>query len=412
MVKKKKLTVKFILKGNDEKKRVYCKILFDRKAAEIALDYWFSEKEWDNKLQLPKNDSGAENEILKIKTRIQDIRTELSSERKSITSKRLKLIAIGEEVTLTQSKHIKLLDAINLFIEFKESSKVSDGTKESYRVKVNRWKEFITENSRKDLLLSEVDKSFIFEFDFYLSNRNSAQYKKPLTRNYINKIHDSFIVFINWCILKRYLLRNPYNDYKLPKVDDSDIIKYLTEEELKGIHKLNLSYNKTLNTCKEIFLFSCYTGLRIGESKSLKVSDIKSKNGEYSIENFRQQKTGKKKDIPLFKYAKDIFNQYRNSEEAKITGFLFPKRIYTKINVNLKHIDSLCGINKGLHFHMARHTCGTMLISNGMELEKCAEFLGHTNTNTTKIYAKITKASLIESVKKVDENIRRKFGNL
>lgn len=411
MVKNKKLTIRFFLKGEKKKKRVTCKIIYNRIPSELSLDYWFYDKEWDDKLQLPKNNPEVESELLKIKTRIQDIRSELILEKKSITSKRLKLILLGEEVTLTQSKHITLLDAINLFIDFKNISNVAEGTKESYRVKSNRWKEFINNKGKIDILLSEVDHSFIFEFDQFLSKSISQQYKKPLTRNYINKIHDSFIVLFNWCVLKKYLLRNPYEGYTLPKVEESDTIKYLSEEELLALHKIDLSYNDVLNTCKEIFLFACYTGLRISEAKDLQVSIIKRSGKRYIIDGILQRKTRKKKYIPLFKYAEKIYCKYRDSTEAQITGFLFPRQKFTKMNPNLKHIGALINVNFPLHFHVGRHTCATMLLSNGLSKAKCAEILGVT-MRVIDIYAKITGVSLNEGIDRIDRNIRGKFGDL
>jgi site-specific recombinase XerD len=60
------------------------------------------------------------------------------------------------------------------------------------------------------------------------------------------------------------------------------------------------------------------------------------------------------------------------------------------MNSYLKEIASVCGINKDLTFHIARHTFATTVtLSNGVPIESVSKMLGHTNIKTTQHYAKI-----------------------
>jgi len=62
----------------------------------------------------------------------------------------------------------------------------------------------------------------------------------------------------------------------------------------------------------------------------------------------------------------------------------------SKMNSYLKEIASVCGINKDLTFHIARHTFATTVtLSNGVPIESVSKMLGHTNIKTTQHYAKI-----------------------
>jgi hypothetical protein len=60
------------------------------------------------------------------------------------------------------------------------------------------------------------------------------------------------------------------------------------------------------------------------------------------------------------------------------------------MNAYLKEIADLCGIDKTLTFHVARHSYATLTLSKGVSIESVSKMLGHTNIKTTQIYARIT----------------------
>lgn len=61
------------------------------------------------------------------------------------------------------------------------------------------------------------------------------------------------------------------------------------------------------------------------------------------------------------------------------------------MNDYLKEIAAICGIEKTLTYHVARHSCATsVLLANGVPIETVSKILGHTNIRTTQIYARIT----------------------
>ena len=74
-----------------------------------------------------------------------------------------------------------------------------------------------------------------------------------------------------------------------------------------------------------------------------------------------------------------------------------------KMNAYLKEIATLCNIPKNLTTHCARHTFATLAIEYGMPIDIIAKILGHTNTNMTRRYAKISEANISREMKKIGE---------
>jgi site-specific recombinase XerD len=55
-----------------------------------------------------------------------------------------------------------------------------------------------------------------------------------------------------------------------------------------------------------------------------------------------------------------------------------------KMNAYLKEIGEVCGIQKTLTFHLARHTFATAItLTIGVPIETVSKMLGHTSLKTT-----------------------------
>ena len=102
----------------------------------------------------------------------------------------------------------------------------------------------------------------------------------------------------------------------------------------------------------------------------------------------KRHKTKVTSNIRLLDIPKAILNKY----DGKLkNGQLLPVISNQKMNDYLKEIAIVCGIDKNVTFHVARHSCATsVLISNGVPIETVSKILGHTNIRTTQICARIT----------------------
>lgn len=77
--------------------------------------------------------------------------------------------------------------------------------------------------------------------------------------------------------------------------------------------------------------------------------------------------SNKIREIPLLTIPCMILDKYK----GKLTdGKLLPLPRKAAMNYNLKEIARLCGINRNLTFHLARHTfIGTVTVANGISLK-------------------------------------------
>jgi integrase len=143
---------------------------------------------------------------------------------------------------------------------------------------------------------------------------------------------------------------------------------------------------------RDVFIFSCFTGLAYIDIKQLTANNIcTSFDGKQWIMTYRQ-KTDTPVNVPLLNIPLTILKKY----EGKLPkGQLLPVLSDQKINSYLKEIADLCGIHKNLTFHLARHTFATTTtLSKGVPIETVSKMLGHTNIRTTQIYARITNEKI------------------
>lgn len=102
-----------------------------------------------------------------------------------------------------------------------------------------------------------------------------------------------------------------------------------------------------------------------------------------------------------------IIEKYRNERK---TDKIFNMISLSNTCINLKEIARLCGIERNLTYHMARHTYATQTcISQGVPIETLSKLMGHRSIQTTQIYAKITNQKVNEDMKKLFFRIKESY---
>jgi integrase len=198
------------------------------------------------------------------------------------------------------------------------------------------------------------------------------------------------------CVKKGWIHKDPFQGFKLAKREVER--PFLTESELREISSKQFATERH-NYVKDIFLFSCYTGLAYADVKKLNRIEIAvGVDGEQWIFT-KRQKTETATRVPLLPEALQILNRYEDHPQCINEGKILPVLSNQKMNAYLKEIADVCGINKNLTFHIARHTFATTVtLSNGVPMETVSKMLGHKNLRTTQHYAKILDKKVSEDM--------------
>ncbi|GAB1415423.1 hypothetical protein MASR2M117_08290 [Paludibacter sp.] len=194
-------------------------------------------------------------------------------------------------------------------------------------------------------------------------------------------------------------------NYYKNKVKDVGRV-FLTQEEIECLLQKNFAANR-LNLVKDIFVFSCFSGLAYADVKKLTKKNISiGIDGEKWI-FVNRTKTDTRSSIPLLPVAADIIEKYKDHPQTENQGRLLPVLSYQKMNAYLKEIADICGINKELTYHIARHTFATTVtLTNGVPIESVSKMLGHKDLKTTQHYAKILDKKISDDMRVLRERLK------
>jgi integrase/recombinase XerD len=214
--------------------------------------------------------------------------------------------------------------------------------------------------------------------------------------NTVMKHIERFRKLINLSRKLGWMERDPFINFKAKRIKTER--GFLSLLELQEIEKKNFTIPR-LQLVRDLFVFSCYTSLSYIDAINLSAENIRiGIDGELWI-FYNREKTTKPIHIPLLPKALDIIEKYKDNQKAILQGTVFPKISNQKLNSYLKEIADVCGIEKNLTFHIARHTFATTVtLSNGMPIETVSKLLGHSKIATTQIYAKVIERKVSDDM--------------
>ena len=247
--------------------------------------------------------------------------------------------------------------------------------------------------SRTDLKLSELTYIVLHDFDLYLRTKVG---QAPNTATKTLKTFKTITLFGGKLGI---LHHDPFVNlrFHMEPVDRG----FLTDEEILRVANKDLGIQR-LELVRDIFIFSCFTGLAYIDVSNLTPDHIVTMDDKQWIMT-KRQKTSVETNVLLLDIPRAIIAKY--SHKTYRDGKLFPVLTNQKTNSYLKEIADLCGIKKKLTFHLARHTFATMSLSKGVPIESVSKMLGHTNIRTTQIYARITNKKIEHDMEQLSEKL-------
>lgn len=264
-----------------------------------------------------------------------------------------------------------------------------------YELAQKRLGEFMEKTRKvKDMPYREI--TTVFFQDFYLFLRNKYKSGNNNAMKTIQHVRAVFFYIKN----TGEHFADPFANFKISfeKIERS----YLTKEELEILYNKKFG-SERLERVRDVFLFCCYSGLSYSDLYNLTKEEIKTGiDGNLWIMDTRN-KTGVPYKVRLLDIPVTILKKYEYLQED---GKLLPVISNQKMNEYLLEIANLCGINKKITCHVARHSFATLCLTEGMSIESVSKLLGHTKIKTTQIYARIIDRKLSDDMDQLAKRLK------
>jgi site-specific recombinase XerD len=323
----------------------------------------------------------------------------LTNKKNAIEAYELSLINQGGELT-PDLLNVLLNGTKDSFIAFAERmiddelniKRINKKSATKYKSNIGIFKSAVG-----DIKFSDINEALIRKLDLYFIEQKYEQ-------TTIGKLHAVMKKFIKAAERKGYfdMRKNPYLNYKV-NMGQSERVN-LEPSELHALESLDRTVMPN-NLCEILdrFLYSCWTGIRIGDSIMLSKERIKETDDGLVVEFI----TEKGKGVHLVHHLRHLFDGKPEKIVQKYLDLyphidtIFPKLSEQEVNRSLKTLAYMAKIKKNLTFHMARHTCGTALADLTANPYLIMDILGHADIKTSMIYIHSSAERLKKQLKTV-----------
>lgn len=379
---------------------LYMKIFFQGKGVKVSTGHFVSASLWDKKKKKLK---GVTQEAHAVNESLASLRAQVIMivNKLILDGAPFNVYTIKDRLSGKETKNITLLHACDNYLTMMKElkSEYSKPTIIKYTNTKLRLSEYMkSKYGRTDLFLYELNYDFIRDWEIYLKNKfNNSQ-----TTCY--KHYQRFTRIIRVAMQKGYLQKYPFDDYKikLPKKE----VEFLTIEEIGLIENKHFEIER-LEIVKDMFIFSCYTGLAFMEVSNLTQDNLYIGNDSELWISMVRQKTKKEFKIPLLPQAIKIINKYKDHPISIRRNRLLPIPTNQKFNAYIQEVGDICGIKKKLHHHLARKSFSVSIaLANNVPIETLSRMLGHSSVSVTlNAYASITDQKISDDFRNLKKNM-------
>ncbi|SFS46063.1 site-specific integrase [Lutibacter maritimus] len=384
----------------NQKANIYLRITVNGKRSELSIDRKVPIDKWNsiaNKVKGFSKEAQEINQYIELITnKLNKIHQKFVDLGKPFTSLNIRDKYLGKDQN--QKMLLKIFQDHNNQVEKLVGKEFAEGTALRYRTAKSHIEEFIKfEYKVNDIAVTEVDHKFITGFEYYLKTERNCAHNTAI--KYITNFKKVIrIVYANGWITK-----DPFFNWKarLKTVDR----QFLSELEIEDLINKQFGIPR-LEQVRDLFVFSCFTGLAYADVRKLKKENIVIGIDGNKWINTKRKKTDTISNIPLLPTSLALIEKYATHKNIVNSDKLLPVLSNQKMNAYLKEIADLCGITKNLTFHLARHTFATTItLTNGVPIESVSKMLGHKSLKTTQHYAKIIDRKVSDDMNVLKEKL-------
>lgn len=310
---------------------------------------------------------------------------------------------IGKEIKT--HRDTGFFDIYDVFVE--EEGKKNQWTKATYDKMLTQKKHLFDFDT--GLSFQDITEDKLIDYQYFLQNTLN------LKNSTINKQFSFLRWFLRWSRRKNYLQNTIYEDFRPKLKTTQKKIIFLTQAELKQVRNFEIPFAKSyLERVRDIFLFSCFTGLRYSDVKNLKKSDIKEDTIEVTT-----IKTADSIIIELNNHSRAILDKYK--DDIFVQDYALPVISNQKMNEYLKELMELAGIDEPIRetyyqgnkridivtpkyaligTHAGRRTFICNALSLGIPPQVVMKWTGHSDYKAMKPYIDIADEIKINAMEK------------
>ena len=269
------------------------------------------------------------------------------------------------------------------------------GTYDKYRYTLMILEEFVNKKlGVSDIAFGQLTERFIWDFqEFVLDEKKQAV---DTLRHYL--------------VLLKKVCRTAYKEghsekyhfcnFKLPKQKVSTP-KALTHEEFVKVRDLEIPPQRaSIVVTRDLFLFACFTGTSYADTVSITRDNLSRDDMGALWLKYRRKKNELRARVKLLPEAIALMEKYRDDKRETP----FPKQLYSTLRGNMKILRVLAGIESDIVYHAGRHSFASLItLGDGVPIETISKMLGHSNIQTTQIYARVTPRKLFEDMNRFIE---------
>lgn len=283
--------------------------------------------------------------LQQLNANVYEVQRMLFAEGKEITAVSIRNKILGKEEETQVHTLVEVFEYHNRQFSELVGKEYSYGTLKKFKSVLTSLKQFIKWKYKDvDIPIANLNYQFITEYEFYLKTVQKVQHNSAMSN--IKKLKK----IVRLCVANDWLIKDPFLSYKITTRETHRA--YLSEHELEQLVSKKFSASR-LDLVKDLFLFSCFTGLSYSDVVALTPADIAIGIDREMWIHTTRTKTDTASRIPLLPTALSILEKYKGHPKAETAGKLFPSITNQRMNSYLKEIADCLDLHKELTFHCA-----------------------------------------------------------
>ena len=344
--------------------------------------------------------NGKSKEAVEINAKIDKLLLDINSAFDSLMERKVDFDATSVKDAFqgsmnTQMTFMKMMDALRDEIKSRIGIDRAKGTYPAYDHTCRTLREFIEKKFKtKDLAFGQLTEQFIHDYENFILDekghavdtaRHYLAIIKKVCRKAYKEGHSERFFF------QHYVL--PKQTVKTPRA--------LSRECFEKIRDVEIAPHRTTHRlARDMFLFACYTGVAYIDAVTVTKENLYTDEEGKLWLKYRRKKNELRAAVKLLPEALVLIEKYHDDERDT----LFPMIHYPNLRGHMKALAVLAGVKEDVSYHVGRHSFASLItLEAGVPIETISKMLGHSNIQTTQVYARVTPKKLFEDMDKLIE---------